>query len=142
MKFDWPKFSWIGSPEPLDYVLFMRADTPYKTLADIRKATEPPRCGASLFGTRAINSQSSLKRGSGSKFHMVLGYGGGGENELGVLKKERCSAGLERFPVFCRPRPYPDVVQERIVLAGAQSGAKRYPKLTEVPTIDGVNGNE
>ena len=64
VKFDWPKFSWIGSPERLDYVLFMRTDIPYKTLEDIRNATEPPRCGA-LADFRAIYSQGCLRRGSG-----------------------------------------------------------------------------
>ena len=31
VKFDWPKFSWIGSPERVDQVLFMRTDVAYKT---------------------------------------------------------------------------------------------------------------
>ena len=46
VKFDWPKFSWIGSPEKIDQVLFIRTDTPYKTLEDMRNAAEPPRCAA------------------------------------------------------------------------------------------------
>jgi tripartite-type tricarboxylate transporter receptor subunit TctC len=44
VKFDWPKFSWIGSPERIDQVLFIRTDIPYKTLNDLRNATDPPRC--------------------------------------------------------------------------------------------------
>ena len=43
VRFDWKKFSWIGSPERIDQVLFIRADGPYKTIEDIRKAAEPPR---------------------------------------------------------------------------------------------------
>src|SRR3972149_1850015 len=46
VKFDWPTFSWIGSPERIDQVLYIRTDGPYKTLEDIRKAAEPPRCAA------------------------------------------------------------------------------------------------
>ena len=46
VQFDWPKFSWIGSPERVDQVLYIRTDGPYKTLEDIRKAAEPPRCAA------------------------------------------------------------------------------------------------
>ena len=38
VKFEWPKFSWIGSPEQIDQVLFMRADVPYKTLEALRSA--------------------------------------------------------------------------------------------------------
>ena len=40
--------------------------------------------------------------------------------------------GWNRFG-FCRPRPYPDLVKNGFVRALAQSGAKRYPKLTDVP---------
>ena len=51
VKFDWPKFTWIGSPERDGSLLFMRSDTPYKTLDDIRNAKEPPRCSATGVGT-------------------------------------------------------------------------------------------
>jgi len=45
VKFDWSKFTWIGSPERLEAQLYMRTNSPYKTLEDIRHAAEPPRCG-------------------------------------------------------------------------------------------------
>jgi tripartite-type tricarboxylate transporter receptor subunit TctC len=32
VKFDWSKFTWVGSPERLEAQLYMRANTPYKTL--------------------------------------------------------------------------------------------------------------
>ena len=51
VKFDWAKYSWIGSPEQDGNVLFMRADAPYKTIEDIRKAAEPPKCSATGVGT-------------------------------------------------------------------------------------------
>jgi tripartite-type tricarboxylate transporter receptor subunit TctC len=40
VQFDWTKFTWIGSPDQIDELLFIRADAPYKTLEDIRKAAE------------------------------------------------------------------------------------------------------
>ena len=46
VKFDWPKLSWIGSPERIDQVLFIRTDFPQKTIDDLRKAPEAPRCAA------------------------------------------------------------------------------------------------
>ena len=134
VKFDWPKFSWIGSPERLDYVLFMRADTPYKTLADIRKATEPPRCGALAIPTPSYQFPKLLEEGLGLKFHMVLGYGGGGEMNLAIEKGEvQCRAGT--VSSFVGRDPTRTWYKNGFVLALAQSGAKRYPKLTEVPTI-------
>ena len=45
IKFDWFKYSWIGSPEKTDRIFYIRADTPYKTLLDLRDAAEPPKCG-------------------------------------------------------------------------------------------------
>jgi tripartite-type tricarboxylate transporter receptor subunit TctC len=51
VKFDWPKFNFIGSPERNGHLLFMRSDSPYKTLDDIRKAKEPPKCAATGVGT-------------------------------------------------------------------------------------------
>src|SRR5215469_4614605 len=46
-QYDWAKFVWIGSPVLGEYQMYMRADTPYKTIEDVRNAKEPPRCGAS-----------------------------------------------------------------------------------------------
>ena len=68
VKFDWQKFSFIGSPERLDYVLFMRADTPYKTLDDVRKAKEAPRCGALAISTPSYQFPKLLERGLGLSF--------------------------------------------------------------------------
>jgi tripartite-type tricarboxylate transporter receptor subunit TctC len=46
-QFEWSKFSWIGSPARGASQMYMRSDTPYKTIEDIRSAKEPPKCGAS-----------------------------------------------------------------------------------------------
>jgi len=40
-QFDWSKFNWIGSPTRSNGLLFMRADAPYKTVEDIRRASRP-----------------------------------------------------------------------------------------------------
>jgi len=134
VKFDCPKFSCIGSPERLDYVLFLRADGPYKTLGDIRKATEPPRCGALAISTPSYQFPKLLEEGLGLKFHMVIGYGGGGEMNLAIEKGEiQCRAGT--VSSFVGRDPTRTWYKNGFVLALAQSGAKRYPKLPEVPTI-------
>ncbi|TMA60469.1 MAG: hypothetical protein E6J73_13750, partial [Deltaproteobacteria bacterium] len=46
IKFDWSKFTWIGSPEKNDVVHFIRADSPFKSIDDLRNAKEPPKCGS------------------------------------------------------------------------------------------------
>ena len=134
VKFDWQKFSFIGSPERLDYVLFMRTDTPYKTLDDMRKAKEPPRCAALAISTPSYQFPKLLEEGLGLKFHMVLGYGGGGEMNLAIEKGEvQCRAGT--VSSYVDREPTRGWAKNGFVRALAQSGAKRYPKLPDVPTI-------
>jgi tripartite-type tricarboxylate transporter receptor subunit TctC len=134
VKFDWAKFSWIGSPERLDYVLFMRTDTPYKTLDDMRKAKEPPRCAALAISTPSYQFPKLLEEGLGLKFHMVLGYGGGGEMNLAIEKGEvQCRAGT--VSSYVDREPTRSWAKNGFVRALAQSGAKRYAKLPQVPTI-------
>src|SRR5919109_2278696 len=77
VKFDWPKFSWIGSPERIDQVLFIRSDVPYKTLDDMRNATDPPRCAALARAGAGYFLPRLLEEGLGIKIQMVVGYGGG-----------------------------------------------------------------
>ena len=134
VRFDWPKFSWIGSPERVDQVLFIRADTPYKTLEDIRKAAEPPRCAALARAGLGYFLPKLLEEGLGLKIHMVLGYGGGGEMNLAIEKGEvHCRAGT--VSAYVGREPTRTWAKTGFVRALAQSGATRYPKLPEVPTI-------
>src|SRR5213594_106961 len=46
VHFDWAKFGWIGSPENTPWLLYMKSDTPYKSIEDVRKASQPPKCSA------------------------------------------------------------------------------------------------
>ena len=43
VQFDWPKYSWVGSATPTNALLYMWANTPYKTIQDVRNATVPPK---------------------------------------------------------------------------------------------------
>ena len=50
-QFDWPRFSYVGSPERTERIFYIRADSGYKMIEDPRKAAEPPKCGATGTGT-------------------------------------------------------------------------------------------
>ena len=134
VKFDWSKFSWIGSPERIDQVLFIRTDVPYKTLDDMRNASDPPRCAALARAGLGYLLPRLLEEGLGVKFHMVLGYGGGGEMNLAIEKGEvQCRAGT--VSAYVGREPTRTWIKNGFVRALAQSGAKRYPKLPDVPTV-------
>ncbi|MGH7874103.1 MAG: tripartite tricarboxylate transporter substrate-binding protein [Candidatus Binatia bacterium] len=51
VRFDLRKFPIIGSQEKNFMLLYMRADAPYKTIGDIIKAAEPPKCGSTGIGS-------------------------------------------------------------------------------------------
>lgn len=88
VKYDWAKFSWIGSPVKGDYQMYMRADSPYKTIEDVRKAAPPPKCGATGTGTSEYHMPKLFEETLGAKFNMVTGYQGGSEIDLAVEKGE------------------------------------------------------
>jgi tripartite-type tricarboxylate transporter receptor subunit TctC len=134
VKFDWPKLSWIGSPERIDQVLFMRTDTPYKTLEEMRKAAEPPRCAATGRSGAGYFLPKLLEEGLGLKIQMVVGYGGGGDMNLAMEKGEvQCRAGT--VSAYLGREPTRTWMKTGFVRALVQSGTKRDSKLPEVPTI-------
>ena len=46
VRFDWAKFNYIGSVDRSDNLVYLRADTAFKTIHDVRRAAQPPKCGA------------------------------------------------------------------------------------------------
>src|SRR5262245_17238960 len=93
VQFDWAKFQWLGSPDWSDHVLYMRTDTPYKTIHDVRTASTPPKCTATATGTTGHYLPKLLEETMGTKFNIILGYPGGPEMDLAVERNEaQCRA--------------------------------------------------
>jgi tripartite-type tricarboxylate transporter receptor subunit TctC len=86
MQFDLRKFHWIGSPAVESIIFYMRADAPYKNIADIIKAKEAPKCGGSGTASSDYLLSKVLEDSLGAKFNTVLGYAGGTEIDLAVDK--------------------------------------------------------
>jgi tripartite-type tricarboxylate transporter receptor subunit TctC len=75
-----------------------------------------------------------LEEGLGIRMNMAPGYGGGGEMNLAMEKGEiHCRAGT--VSAYVGREPTRTWIKNGFVRALAQSGAKRYPKLTNVPTL-------
>jgi tripartite-type tricarboxylate transporter receptor subunit TctC len=93
VQFDYAKFSWIGSTDRSNNLLIMRADTPYKTLRDVRDSTQVPKCAATGTGSIAYYMPKLLEETVGTKFDVVTGYPGGPEMDLAVERNEaQCRA--------------------------------------------------
>jgi len=134
VQFDWPKFTWLGSPEHNGQLLFMRADTPYKTLDDIRKAAEPPKCSATGSGTSGHFIPRLIEETLGLKFRLVTGYPGGGEQDLALERGEVQCRAITIAAFFAR-EPFLTWHKTGFVRILIQTARKRNPKIPDVPTI-------
>lgn len=134
VQYDVRKFKWIGSPEKSDVLLYMRADAPYKTIEDIRKASTPPKCGSTgTAGTDYILARL-IEETLNAKIDSVLGYPGGSEIDLAVEKGEVQCRGLTAAPFFGR-EPFISWRKRNFVNVLLYGGVKRDPRIPDTPTI-------
>jgi len=134
VQYDWGKFVWIGSPVQGESQMYMRADTPYKTIDDVRNAKEAPRCGAQGTSDSAYYLPKLFEETLGTKFHLVQGYPGGPEIDLAVERGEiHCRAFT--IEAFLSREPYHTWRKIGFVRNIVQTDRKRDAKLPETPTI-------
>ncbi len=145
VQFDWAKFTWIGTPEENDELFFIKADLPYKTLLDLRKASEPPRCGASGVGSTGFYIPKLLEEIFGIKLNMVTGYPGAADVDIAVEKNEVHCRGTTISAFFGR-EPGKSWAKNGYVRFLVQTGEKRNHRLPDTPTIwelmDQEKGND
>lgn len=134
VKFDVRKFEWIGSQEKWTQMLYFRADSPFKTIGDVIKAKEPPKCGASGFASSGYILPKVLEETVGAKFNVIVGYSGGKEIDLAVEKGEVVCRGHDIASHFGR-EPFNSWHAKRYDRHLVQDARTRDPRLPETPTI-------
>jgi len=135
VQFDWSKFTWVGSASPTTSLLYMWANTPYKTIHDVRNATVPPKCGVTGTGNTGYYFPKLLEQTIGAKFTLVTGYQGGAEIELAVERGEvQCRA--FSVQVFFGREPFNIWRAKNLVRVLVQTGTKRDQRLTETPLLN------
>ncbi|HEY1235307.1 MAG TPA: tripartite tricarboxylate transporter substrate-binding protein [Candidatus Binatia bacterium] len=134
VQFDWEKFTWIGTPEENDELFFIKSALPYKTLLDLRQATEPPRCGASGAGSTGYYIPKLLEEIFGIKLSLVTGYPGAADVDLAVEKNEVHCRGTTISAFFGR-EPGKTWAKNGYVRFLVQTGDERNQRLPETPTI-------
>jgi tripartite-type tricarboxylate transporter receptor subunit TctC len=134
-QFDWSKLTWIGSMTPTVPMLYMWANTPYKTIQDVRTATVPPKCGVTGTGNTGYYLPKLLEQTIGTKFQLVTGYEGGASIELAVERGEvQCRAFTTQ--VFFGREPFNTWRSKNLVRVLVQGGKKRDPRLAETPLLN------
>jgi tripartite-type tricarboxylate transporter receptor subunit TctC len=134
VKFDLRKLQWIGAAEKDDMMIFMRADAPFKSIADVIRAKEPPKCGSTGVGGSDYVMSRLLEETIGAKVNNVVGYPGSSEIALAVERGEVVCMGLTVSTYFTR-EPFLTWLKGGFTRFLAQSGRKRDPRVTDAPTI-------
>jgi tripartite-type tricarboxylate transporter receptor subunit TctC len=134
VKFDWTKYTWIGNATKSPQVLYMRADSPFKTIEDVRSAKEPPKCGTTGTSNMGYFVPKLLETTVGAKFNVVSGYRGGSEIDLAVERGEIQCRSLSSEAYFSR-EPFLSWRQRGFARELAQGGKTRNEKLANTPTI-------
>ena len=134
VRFDWNKFAWIGSPVTSNHLLYMRADTKYKTIHDVVKASPAPKCGATGTSSTAYYIPKLLDQTIGTNFDIVLGYQSGQDIDLAVERGELVCRSFTITAFFAR-EPFISWRKKNFVNVLMQTGRKRDSRLEKVPTI-------
>jgi len=134
-KFDWSKFIWIGSTVSSNSLMYMRADTPYKTIEDVRSASTPPKCGATGVTSSAYYMPKLLEDAIGTKFEIVSGYVAGSDIDLAVERGEVMCRAFTVNAFFAR-EPFITWRKKNFVRVLYQTGSKRDPRLKDVPLFN------
>jgi tripartite-type tricarboxylate transporter receptor subunit TctC len=133
VQFDLRKFHWIGSPAVESTIMYMRADTPYKSIADIIKAKEPPKCGGTGTASADYILSKVLEQTVGAKFNSILGYAGGTEIDIAVEKGEVVCRAHSTSAHFGR-EPFDTWHKRGFDRHLIQTSRKRDSRAADVPT--------
>jgi tripartite-type tricarboxylate transporter receptor subunit TctC len=134
VKFDWTKFVWVGNATKSPQVLYMRADSPFKSIEDVRTAKEPPKCGTTGMSNMGYFVPKLLEDTVGAKFNVVSGYQGGNEIDLGVERGEIQCRSLSSEAYFSR-EPFHSWRKRGFTRELVQGGKTRDERLPNAPTV-------
>jgi tripartite-type tricarboxylate transporter receptor subunit TctC len=134
VKYDWAKWNWIGSPVKSNHLLYMRADTPYKTIDDVRKASTAPKCGATGIASTGYYMPKLMEEVLGTKFDIVSGYVSGQDIDLAVERGELQCRAFTITAYFAR-EPFISWRKRNFTNVLIQTGSRRDPRVKDSPTI-------
>jgi tripartite-type tricarboxylate transporter receptor subunit TctC len=87
MHVDLRTLSWVGKAAADPRVFVVGKDTPFQSVADLRKAAQPTPLATSGAGSASYNEMRLLSQVMGFPVKLVVGYGGR-EGEMGILRGE------------------------------------------------------
>jgi tripartite-type tricarboxylate transporter receptor subunit TctC len=134
VKYDWAKWNWLGSPVKSNHLLYMRADTPYKSVDDVRQATTPPKCGATGIASTGYYMPKLMEEVLNTKFDIVSGYVSGQDIDLAVERGELQCRAFTITAYFAR-EPFISWRKRNFTNVLIQTGTQRDARIKDSPTI-------
>jgi tripartite-type tricarboxylate transporter receptor subunit TctC len=134
VKYDWAKWNWLGSPVKSNHLLYMRADTPYKSVDDLRQATTPPKCGATGIASTGYYMPKLMEEVLNTKFDIVSGYVSGQDIDLAVERGELQCRAFTITAYFAR-EPFISWRKRNFTNVLIQTGTQRDSRIKDSPTI-------
>ena len=134
VRYDTAKWNWIGSTVTSNHLLYMRADTPYKTIDDVRKAATAPKCGSTGISSTGYYMPKLVEEVIGTKFDIVTGYQAGQDIDLAVERGEIQCRAFTITAYFAR-EPFISWRKRNFVNVLVQTGGKRDTRIKDTPTI-------
>jgi tripartite-type tricarboxylate transporter receptor subunit TctC len=132
--FDVTKLAWLGSVDQRDLVLYMRADSQWKSIEDILQISEPAKCGATGTSDLTTIMVNILEETLSAKFNNIRGYPGGVEIDLAIEKGEIHCRGTGITTHFAR-EPYFTWHKSGFDRHIVQTGATKDSRLPDAPTL-------
>jgi tripartite-type tricarboxylate transporter receptor subunit TctC len=134
VRFDLPKFQWIGSLENDDMMMFSRADAPFKSIGEVVRGNLTPKCGSTGVGSSDYVMSRILGETIGANVQNVLGYPGSSEIAIALERGEVQCMGLT-ISTFYGREPFLTWQKNNFVRFLAQSGRQRDKRVSDAPTI-------
>ena len=134
VKFDLPKFNWIGSLENDDMMIFARADAPFKSMSEIVRQKMTPKCGSTGVGSSDYVMSKILEETIAAQIQHVTGYPGSSEIAIALERGEVQCMGLTISTYYGR-EPFLTWLKSKFVRFLAQSGRRRDSRVADAPTI-------
>jgi tripartite-type tricarboxylate transporter receptor subunit TctC len=133
VRFDFRKFTWVGSFNKSPMMIACRADTPYKSIAAIKAAKTPPRFGQAGTGSISYVFANLISKTFDMRIKNVLGFGSGREIDLGMERGEADCRATSDITVI--RSPWNRWVKENWVTFVIQQGPEKSRLLPPVPTV-------
>ncbi len=133
VRFDWTEWRWIGSPAKSGHVLYVRADSPYRSIEEVRAASVPPWCGVTGTTSSGYYLTKLFEETLGARFNLVSGYLAGSDIDLAMERGEvQCRVSTIASHIARRPGASSEGISVRPLV---QTTRRRDPRLPEVPTL-------